>query len=183
MIVGYVKKKLVMRQIRALGGRAGRRVLRKATNASGNPVAKRLRQLIPRRTANGSGTLKRNIRKRVVSETSEGRVECHVGARKKQPGLPSRYFHLVDKGAKAHKISPKTVRRKGRLRQRLSFWDGSRLQVRPSVQHPGLIGKQYVWRARLQSKKAAVNAFVKKAKEEISKEIAKARAGANKSDG
>lgn len=174
LVVSKLSKQYTILAINALGGKAGRRVMRKATTASGGPATKTLRQLIPRRGPYGTGTLKRNIARKSVTNAEKGIYLSLTGARRKATGRiaaasgrkPSRYFHLVDKGAKAH-INTNAFR--GAKEGSFLFAGAGRLKINI---HPGVKAQDYTKRALRQSAKACADAFVKKANEELKKELA-----------
>lgn len=150
-------------RIRELGGKTGRRVMRKAVNAAGTPVVKAVRSLAPR---GRTRLLKRSITKRLKSEFQRGAVEVRIGARSRPSpdGNPSRYFHLVDQGARPHVI-------RGRL---VIPTSGGNI-VRRQAQHPGVRGRRILDRALARSRHAATEAFRKKADQEYIRELRKTK--------
>lgn len=173
--ISKLSKQYTILAINALGGKAGRRVMRKATAASGGPATKALRKSIPRKGKYGTGTLKGNIARKSVTKAEKGVYLSLTGARRKARGKsaaasgrkPSRYFHLVDKGAKAH-VNTKAFR---------GVKAGSFLAAGAGAlkldMHPGVKAGDYTKRALRQTAKACADAFVKKANAELAKELAK----------
>jgi HK97 gp10 family phage protein len=93
--------KALERKLRTLGDRVQRRVLRSAVNASASPVVKAAK----RKAKKQSGTLKKSLGKKVLTNKKHQSVTALVGPRKGVQGTfkgkvrkPSRYAHLVEKG-------------------------------------------------------------------------------------
>lgn len=142
------------RDVNASGARG---VMRKAVRAAMTPIRQDLRRVVPKDT----GLLRRSITSKLISKAQIGKFTGVVGARdrrdEKTRRNPARYLHLVDRGAKPHKI-----------RGPVAFIraDGVRI-VRPSVDHPGARAQRVLERAFSASKSRATEAFKSKARTEL----------------
>jgi len=164
--------------IEQLKGTIGRRILRKSINAAAAPMRTQLRSMVPRDT----GLLKKRIVSKLTSNAAEGKFQATIGARQqKDPKTgrsASRYFHLVDKGFKAHKQEAKQL---GGLSRSMRFVrsDGV-VMYRRTIQHPGFRGYDLTGRAFRAAVNASTRAFIAKSRTEIDNEARKLAAKVKK---
>lgn len=93
--------KQLERTFKTLGERVQRKLLRQAVSAAATPINKAAKQ----NAAKESGTLKKSLGKKIVTNKRRQSVTAVIGPRrgvvgeyKGKPRKPSRYAHLVEKG-------------------------------------------------------------------------------------
>ena len=144
------------KKLETLAVKVQKQVLRKATRAAGAPVVKALR--------NNAPTDRRRLRRTMgqqVRTMKDGSVEGTVGQnRRAAKRWNAPHIHLVDQPTRSHSITGAFETSDGRL-------------IRGTFSHPGTRGHDFVSETQQQTERQSLDAFAKKASQEVDKEAAK----------
>lgn len=142
--------------LKTFAPRIEKRILKTSLSAGAIVIKKEAKKNAPRKT----GTLRKAIKhKRLKSHVPTVRIFVDKGNKAKNDGW---YAHIIEGGAKAHKITPR--RGKG-----LSIGD----RVVKEIDHPGITAKPFMEPSFNSKYKEAIKAIGKSMAELIEKEISK----------